>query len=423
MALDYDSGTGIFDRVGRIVRVANLIESFETGAGAGNVEKELGDLESEIEDTKEFDAQAMSTLLQQWATIKSTLDSMKVRITDLVEPTLQAEMVEAESLAQDDVGFLLDYLALMMDNDGESINASGISYVSPATASFRALFLLSRRIWIEGTVYNSERISNETFRVKLIKSKPLDKQVVRITGENPVGNEGDPDWDRSGFSQNAEIIAPSNKRNISANGDFETLNDAEDNFIGWTLSANVQVDSTNPYRGKYCAEFADNGTMSQLIKRSKIKKHTPYLLTVVLSRSVGADGTFDVTFDGTSYYNELVSTLATSWSGHPFFFGYIWYEEDQDPNDEADFRFELTGRTTGSVYVDQVGIYTFPTFLRDFGLILLQTSLNPSANVEGDLGITNDYAGVFSEFFNRYFDVNLPSNSAGSETILDFLAT
>jgi hypothetical protein len=37
--------------------------------------------------------------------------------------------------------------------------------------------------------------------------------------------------------------------------------------------------------------------------------------------------------------------------------------------------------------------------------------------------VANDVAGTIQEFFRKYYRVQLPSNAAGGETILDSLAT
>ena len=95
--------------------------------------------------------------------------------------------------------------------------------------------------------------------------------------------------------------------------------------------------------------------------------------------------------------------------------------------DNNDFSIVITwtsanGVTTGkSIYIDD--LFIAPAYM--FGHVAYAIVPGSTEFISGDnytITTTSSYEGVIQTFFGRYYNVQLPSNAAGGETISDSYA-
>jgi len=433
MAIDYDSGAGLFDKLGKVVKVANLLETFETSTSAGNLEKEFQDLEAELEETKEFDQVAITRLYDNWKTIKQSIWSMKTRITALVHPFLQSEMVSQENLGKDDLAFLLEHLNFAMRRDSEDVDGEPFTVTFADGSPTPPSDILFQYVNMDGTNrdatagYRIQTLKDNYYQVECVDETKGSEKFRLIGDIKPTGGLGDPTWQGQGDIGTFQLRNIDSTLNFIKNGGFETF--IEGNYpTDWVTSfASI---NTLQHSGSRCLEFNANGTIKQTISKSKFKVGSAYVLLFFARKSVGADGVYSYNLyqGGTSYAAggpTNVSTLSSASFGNPIALKFFVTERLLL---DLVLTIEKSGATGGSMYVDTVALYEFDKTIDGLRMVFFQDVgtaplLDEQYTLDVVRTLTSSTGARFAAFFARYFNFHIPNDISAVESISDALCT
>ena len=131
MAIDLDGGTGLFDRLGRLGYLLNLINSRFGGSSADDFPPEFNDI------LEEYDAEtdnnirlAVDGLISQFQAFQLSPTTFRSDLRTVAETTL-IEMADADNkLSSRTVSVALDELIRQMELASETVNASAVTISS-----------------------------------------------------------------------------------------------------------------------------------------------------------------------------------------------------------------------------------------------------------------------------------------------------
>lgn len=427
MAIDYASGSGIFDKIGALIHAVNIIETFETGT----LQTKLSAIQAKLETTNDYDDQARRLFYQIDNEEKSSLRSWKQDMIALVQPLLTQEMNEAETYFSQDINDLLKYLVFCMRRDSASVDGSTITFTGPAAGSPSPtgnFSLLASKYYptVQGADSSSQQngiIWQNSYRVICTDITTAGAELFRIEGDLPLGGKSHPNWMYAGNAGTLRMIS-SISNTLVSNGGFENLNSAGNSFSNWALTTGTYttdiVRDATPYRGTYSCKLVNSAKITQVMNTSVLKPWTKYLITYKAKKSAaGSDGTLKVGFTGTSglYDQKTVnSDLTTSFALYSYFFN-----TGADPRAITDFIVERTGSTTAAVYIDEVTLSEVP-LVHGLGMAVVAGSTDAAIDDFWTVTPTNNGEGTIMTFFGRWFDLLLPGNTGGAETIADSIA-
>lgn len=427
MAIDYNSGSGIFDKLGVLINVINMFETFETGT----LQTKLTALYGKLETTNDFDDQARRLFYQIDAEEKGALRSWKSDMLSLVQPLLTQELNEAETYFSQDINDLLKYLIFCMKRDAASVDGSTITLTGPSagspspTGNF-TLVVSKYYPTVQGADSSSQEngiIWQNSYRVICTDISTSGAEIFRVEGDLPLGGRNHPNWQNAGNCGILRMVS-SVSNTLLTNGGFETLNATANSFANWTLTTGTYttdiVRDATPYRGTYGCKFVNSAKLTQSLATYTLKPWTKYLITYKAKKSAaGSDGTLKVGFTGTSglYDQKTVNTdLTTSYALYSY-----WFNTGANPTAITDFIIERSGSTTANVYIDEVTLTEVP-LVHGLGMAVVAGSTDAAIDDFWTVTPTNNGEGTFMKFFGRWFDTLLPGNTAGGETIADSLA-
>lgn len=132
MTVDIDSGTGLFDRLGKLGHVLNVLNEFVGGSAAADLPTELGDALAKYDGASNDVRSAVASLLSGL----EDHQNLAVTFRDLLKSAAQStlvEMVDADKpLTQRTVTAALDELIRQMNENSETVDASEPSIASLA---------------------------------------------------------------------------------------------------------------------------------------------------------------------------------------------------------------------------------------------------------------------------------------------------
>lgn len=428
MAIDYDSGAGLFDKLGPLVRVINLFEEFEVGT----LQTKLTAIYGKLETANEYDDRARQLFYAIDAEEKGSLRSWKQDMLALIQPILTQEMSEAENFFSSDIDELLKYLIFCMNRDSETVDGSTITITGPAagTPTPTGDFSVVASKYAS-TVQNADSSSQENgiiwgnpYQIVCVNNTVSGAESFQVRGALPLAGRTDPAWQNAGNAGRLNIIS-SISNTLLTNGGFESLNGAGTTFANWVIGTGAYttdiVRDTTPYRGTYNCKFVNNAKITQTLAVDTLKPWTKYLITYKAKKSAaGSDGTLKVGFTGTTgLYSQVTinSGLTTTYAIYHHFFN-----TGADPGAIRDFIIERTSGTTANVHIDEVTL-TSITPIHGLGLAVIAGSIDPALDDLWNVTAVNNAEGVFMHFFGRWYDTLLPGNTGGTETIADTLAT
>lgn len=127
MAVDLDSGTGLFDRLGKIGYLLNTINSRFGGSSAGDFPVELNDILVKYDSAGNAIRRTVEDLLPEFVIFQTLPSSFRTALRTAAENTL-IEMVDADNpLTERSVDAALAELIEQMVDNAESVDASAVS--------------------------------------------------------------------------------------------------------------------------------------------------------------------------------------------------------------------------------------------------------------------------------------------------------
>lgn len=276
-------------------------------------------------------------------------------------------------------------------------------------------------------------VPSETITLECIADSEVDHTTEGSERWSVQGGQAYPklSWETEGSGQGPGITT-FNASQIVANKDFETWSS---NTPGsWTLttgSAGVTKESTTIYRGTYALKFAGNAAllldMSQAINPARLTARKQYCLSIaVKASSVPAAGNLVIKFTGTGYtasssekIDIAAGSLPTSWTLYKFFINLPAVL----PANWA-LSITCTGPLSNGVNIFLDSISFAPVIWHGgVGIAVVGGSTNWLRGDRATFTLANNQAGVFQDWFRRWYGFQLRSDNAGGETISDTLAS
>lgn len=430
MAIDYDSGSGVFDKLGALVKAWQIFETYE----AGTLQTKLDNIDGVLETVNEYDDKARIQFNNLSESLKGYFRSWKISALDLVYYILKQELSEAEHFYTDDLTAMLNYLIFCMNRDSENVLQNTVTLTGPSsgspspTGSFSVL--ASKYL---PTVQGADSSSQESgaawannYKIVCTNNSAPHAEIFSVQGDLIKGGKEHPEWYNAGLAGYTRLIS-SVGNTLLPNGGFESDDYSGTGFTNWDIDAGVWntdlgKETSVVYLGSAALKLICTGTdttITHSFPTDFLKPYTKYLVTVKAKRTASADGTLNVGFTGTTgfFVSKTVSSgLTTSYALNSAFFN-----TGADPGDITDFKITLTGATNTSevVYVDEVCLTKVDMF-HGIGIAVVGGDTQPAIDDRWTLGVANNYTGKFQTFFARNFGILLPG--AGSPSIADALA-
>lgn len=439
MAIDY---TALFTDLGIVIKKLNTYQTmagttFPTDRDAIAVEIEsFLSCTSKLKPAYDSAQKALVSLRQALASINT------VRLQDSATVTLQLSLVTS------DMTTILRALYRQMGLDTASIDASVVTLGSPSYAAANvgngALYVSKVLDGVTPPGSNMPScqqyagvdselcVPSETVTVECVSDSEVDRRTEGQEGFTMRGGPAYPklSWETEGSGQGPSFTC-FNESSLITNPGFETWSSATAP-AGWTISAGtVAQESSTIFRGTYALKFAGTGaallTMTQAVSPSRLTARKRYLLSIaVKASSVPAAGNLVVKFTGTGYtaassekIDIAAGSLPTTWTLYQ-----CWINLPATlPSDWA-LSITVTGPLSNTVnlFLDSI-VFAPARYHGGFCFGLVAGSTNWLRGDRITFTVANNQAGVFQEFFRRWFGFQLVSDNAGAETISDALAT
>lgn len=442
MAVDY---TDLFTSIGKIVKHYNLL-----GTDAVNLDTDRADIEGVFEAEDQPDK--ISGIVSSFNSLKSSHYSLRASLVRFCTNRIvdKTTIVDELLIPSANLATVIPALISQMNTDSESVDGSTVTLGS-VTAGASNIG--------DGTVLISKVLDGTTSPTSGFKSHPeydgIDSEIglpetitllckadsysaqatagqerFSVYGEPKSTNNVEPE----GGSGVGPSIATANASSLISNKDLENWTSNVPD--GWTLDSgtagtHVLEETTEIYRGSSSLEIAGDGAQATIQLSQTVSRLTPkkrYLFTARYKASAAdtASQTFIIQFEGTGYTaasSEKVSiagnALATSWTLVSF-----WVNIPADVPSDFEIVIKVTGtlNTAKKIYVDSIG-FTPAVYHNGVAIGVVAGATPFAANDKFTFTVANDAAGTFQEFFRRVYKVQLPSDTGGSETIADSLAT
>jgi hypothetical protein len=441
MALDYITNpTGIFYRGGKLIKYidahavdalttlpADLI-AISTPFGSANLTGEIAGLTGDYSGFQGNAVALRQKLAGYWSNI----------LTD------RATVLEQLRISSGDLEHVLAELPRQMIADSQTVNAS-VSALGTVTAAAgnvgNGTVLLTRILdGITPPVQDGQAsllyagLNSEL----LVPAETMSFTCVRDSGRDGV-SEGSEEfaWDGGVPDQLFGYFTEGNGPgpNLTAAGSstlipgtFETFTVATvpDGWTSVTGASQTSKETATVYRGTGALKFAGNGAtgfeINYAMPAGLLKARKMYCLTLRMRASTAAPavGDFSAGFAGTGYSPAGTETISVP-NAYTLYNAFILMPS-VFPSDFRAF-VKITGNLDNTVNVFTDDVYLSEVrYHGGVGAVVVPGSTRFAANDRFTAANTNT-EGVFQRFFRRFYRMQLPSNNAAGETILDSLAT
>lgn len=321
-----------------------------------------------------------------------------------------------------------------------SVNSRDLTFVSPAAGSNIGNGVINR-LSVDPYAFDIEAVHVEAKKATCERDSNLGTSRHE---EEFLFQGATPNIDRlsiSGSGGRAQFAAKSARQSLPSNPSFDSLDGSAITSLtsipGWTvgaeLIANYNLDRTNFYRDFEGArdtaslKFLDNGSVTQKFTVNGIKlKNKPYYVQIAYNRAVGScDGLLWL-----SVGNASVSVVLSAQSGWNILRlplnRNLWPQNFAAVagNDITNIKVQLSGRTTGTLLVDDL-IFTEMDSFDGHWYAVVGGSTPFVAGPQGahdKFTWTDSFVGsdsILQQHFWRIFGRYLPYNKSGAETWAD----
>lgn len=442
MTVDLDSGDGLFDRLGKLKKLVNVVNTaVGDEATADAWPKELNDALVKYDGEANVLRSAVSSLTASLASARSGALAFTRAIRTAAQTTL-IEMVDADDpLPTRNVEQALITLIAQMEDGSETIDASEPTIaITPHLTDGDGVMVASVK---DGRGRALENILAEDIECLVTMTTTAGSERFTCSGEEAISEKLDPDWPAgSGASKTLTAIsAAGTSPNVLANSDMEdfTTNTPD----SWTIdvgSAGTDVleEASTVYAGSAALELVGDGatltTLSQTV--TGLASRTPYAVNAWTRVSgVPAAGVLQLElWDGTAVIDDDAGTAnslaidltgeTTTYAAHNAVFR---LPEPVPATVKFRIRFTTALTNTYSVFLDHLAMAPM-TEIVDGGpyAAAFSGADNFSLADSFTMAITNARAGSLQEacdifFSTSTYDLLIPSTTGGTETIPDSL--
>jgi hypothetical protein len=443
MAIDLDSGNGLFDRLGAMGYLLNVLNDFVGGSAADTVPKETNDVLAMYDAESNTIRSTVAGLLPGLTTFQATAGQLRTAIRTATQNTL-IEMADADAtLSARTVEDALDELVSQMISGSEDVDASTVSGTPAAGGSNvgTGAAIVSVK---DGKGFDYQNILAETVEAVVTDASTSRAETWTVKGDRALTTDKlHHDWPSgSGIETDISTRNPSTDGSLT-NGGFENFTgDSPDDWtvVAGTPGTDFEDETTIVSDGNSALRInGDVGgtsfTLTQDVTAS-VNPRTLYPVHVAMRKAASPTGTItiDLINDSSSVINDEdgnsnsvaidVSTLTTSYASKTA----VFILPDPLPP-EVHLRIRSSTAITGAstyVYIDDLCLGSEMDSLYDGGPSVAFYAGETDFALDDTFTITiaNDRAGEFQELFDKLFNYPaklLPSDTGGGETIPDSL--
>ncbi len=438
MAIDFDSGTGLFDRLGRIGYVYQVVSDFFAGASANQLEKEVNDILAEYDGASNIVRSAVEGVLESKTRFQLDPERFLLDLQGAAESTL-IEMAHADNpLQEKTLERALAELIRQMKAANKTVDANEPSATITASAgNDGTLAIVCSLTGPQGQRLEYVFPEDITLTCTVASGQTGTLEAYGETSAAPSGQSVF--WpDGSSAATSFNVIDPS-LDGFLVNGDFESW--AAGAIVTWTpVVGTFNEETTIKQFGAKCAKVTGNGsTLHQIMQpvTTLVEAQTVYVATIALRlSSVPAAGILVLDlFDGTSVINDdagnaqTFSIPLTSGVSTSQFTTFATTFRLPSPLPDSVFfrvRFSTALSNTVTLYLDSCSFGAQAIQLYDGGPFIAAVSTWDKLAI-GDnwnIAIANDLRGAMQTLFWRLFDrpdLLLPSVTNGTENVSDAL--
>ena len=443
MAFDY---TGFFTKSGKIIKYINT----RLASATTTLPAEL----TAIADLYEADdmTQIVSSIYDQYESFQQSVVSERVTLATYIDRTLaDRETILDELLIIDgSPDTVLPALHKKMISDSQTIDRSTVTIgtvTADAANAGNGTILISKVLDgrtppLSGGIsipeysgQNSELSCSETMTFTCVADSGTSGAAE---GGESFSWRGEVDGGLLGWyegSGDGPSLTVSSGANILTNGDFENFtSDAPDSWDidNGDAATDIVEETSTVHRGDSALKFVGDGSqatigISQTI--TGMQAGTMYLLSARIKASgTPAAGNIVIRFAGTGYTaasSEKIDIAAGSFPTAAFSnassLKTAWIVTPNIIPSDWELVIEITGTLSNgtTVIFDSVAV-TQATYHNGVGAVAVPGTIPFELGDTFTCAITNNGAGIFQEFFRKYYKVQMPSD--GSPTINDSLA-
>lgn len=438
MAIDLDSGTGLFDRLGRIGYVYQVVSDFFAGASANQLEKEVNDILAEYDGASNIVRSAVDGVLESKSRFQLDPERFLLDLATAAELTV-IEMAHADNpLQEKTIDRALEELIKQMRAGSETVDANEPSVsITAASGNDGTATIVCSLTGPKGERLECVYPEDITLTCSVAAARSGTIEVYAEASAAPTGQSVF--WpDGSAASTTITAIDPS-ADGFLTNGDFENWTVGV--LDSWTaITGTFAEEGTIKQFGSKCAKVTGDGATLHQIRQevtSLVESQAVYVATIALRlSSVPAAGVLVLDlFDGTSVINDDAGTAQTysitltsgvSTSQFTTFATTFRLPSPLPDNVYFRVRFSTALSNTVILYVDSCSFGAEAVQLYDGGPFIAAVATFDKLAV-GDnwnIAVTNDLRGAIQTLFWRLFDrpdLMLPSATGGTETIADSL--
>jgi hypothetical protein len=438
VAIDLDSGTGLFDRLGRIGYVYQVVTDFFAGVSANQLEKEVNDILLEYDGASNVVRSAVEGVLESKSRFQLDPERFLLDLAGAAELTL-IEMAHADNpLQQKTLERAIAELIKQMRAASETVDANEPAVSTSAAAGNDG----TATIVCSLTGPKGERLEyvypeDITLTCSVAAART---GTIEVFGESSAAPTGQSVFwpDGSAAATTLAVIDPS-ADGFLVNGDFENWTTGVLN--SWTAITGTFAEETSIRQfGLKAARVTGNGSTLHQIRQevtSLVESQTVYVATISLQlSSVPAAGVLVLDlFDGISVINDdagnaqtfsisLTSGISTS----QFTTLATTFRLPTPLPDNVYFRVRFSTALSNTVilYVDSCSFGAEAVQIYEGGpyIAVVSTFDKLAAGDNWNIAVTNDLRGGIQTLFWRLFDrpdLMLPSTTGGTETVADSL--
>lgn len=446
MALDFDSGNGLFDRIGQLGRIVNLVNRW-----CGNASITLGsseittDVQAEILALQSLGASSgdpsavqlyfgMGSNISQ---IISSSESFLSRLAETVQSAIILEVNKDTPLASLTIEAALAEIIRQMKAGGDYVSSPTISASVAAGTNDGNGTLVVSLASADGD--DLDNIFAEDIKVSVTTTSTSGTPQLSAVGEAAVTNALSYAWPGgSGASKSITAVQSGSSYDKLTNGGFENFSPT-DTPTGWTIdvgtvSTTILEEASTVFRGSKSLKIAGNGSQLTGISQTLtgLSSRTPYAFNMWgKMSSAPAAGVLQIDlYDGASVINDEAGnpnsfTVNLTTLGTTFVPINRTFRLPEPVPPTVKLRIHLTTAlsNTKNLYLDNACLAA-STELYNHGPWVCAFSGSSEWSLDDTFTITTatDRAGQFQEMFERLYSMRnkrLLLPTSGSHAIAD----
>lgn len=470
MAIDWISGAGLFDKLGKLVAAATGVDT--AGSGSSDMLVKYNAFIAKLTETT--DQAFLGSVISARDGMRTAIAGQNQSITGVMQNFLNGEIITQEALGVNKT--LSDLWTLMryyMGRDAKAvrenlptIGGSTETTATPQSSPFTNTGDPTIALTIKGVnaamtvtagatvatdctkaathpvAQTNEVVLPDSYEFKVTRDASngasSGNETIQVEGSKLTVSANDYDWKHAGSRGNISVVSSVAGGSKISNGGFESTTGSGGTlaFPNWTYTVgaaatNFTLSTSDKLRGSNAVAITASLAVSPNIRQqiTGLKAKTKYLVAVAAKKTAngtgaGATFTVQITASGwTPHASEKISkttvsggTLATSWTRL-----YFWINTPDVVPDTVYLDITVNEGTGGyaSVLVDEVLVIEPTPFADGLYAAAMANATDPRLNDRWTLSVTNAMPGLFQTFIGRFFGVLLPSCPNGTTGQID----